>query len=334
MKAEDLLIIGAIGAGAYFWWQSTQTAAASGTPATSAAPISTAPTNALATGSTAAAPLNPLPMAPSINVQPSTAPLANPLLSATPPPNPIVSIMPIGAPVQFVPVNPVPNVTTTTGTPTPPPTVQPGIVTVAPAPVATITPNPIATPPVPVSVPAAPVSMPAPYVPPPVYVAPYVAPAPPAAPAPIVYNPAFSFTTSSGNNSLDTSGGTWTASITGAPPNAPVSMQLTDPTYTASTNQVGYTDANGNFSYTGTVGNATTIGLWSQKWYVLMPDNSQRVVGTATLTIADSLVGLLPTVNPGGTPYGFTGYNPYSTPVVAPSPLALANSGGLTPWNI
>ena len=69
------------------------------------------------------------------------------------------------------------------------------------------------------------------------------------------------FTSSRGSNSLQV-GDTWLVSITGATPNAPVMVNAG-----GSTTQMGTTDANGNFSLSGTA-RTQDIGPWNELWSV------------------------------------------------------------------
>jgi hypothetical protein len=69
------------------------------------------------------------------------------------------------------------------------------------------------------------------------------------------------FTSSRGSNALQV-GDTWLVSITGATPNAPVTVNAG-----GATTQMGTTDANGNFSLSGTARTAD-IGSWNELWSV------------------------------------------------------------------
>jgi hypothetical protein len=69
------------------------------------------------------------------------------------------------------------------------------------------------------------------------------------------------FTSSRGSNALQV-GDTWLVSITGATPNSPVSVNAG-----GSTTQMGTTDANGNFSLSGTA-RTQDIGPWNELWSV------------------------------------------------------------------
>lgn len=69
------------------------------------------------------------------------------------------------------------------------------------------------------------------------------------------------FTSSRGSNALQV-GDTWLVSITGATPNAPVTVNAG-----GAQTQMGKTDANGNFSLAG-VARAVDIGSWNELWAV------------------------------------------------------------------
>jgi hypothetical protein len=256
MNAEDLLILGAIGVGVYYFMHQS-TAAAAASPA---GPI----------------PLAPTPAAPSINVQPSTIPLSNPIASLAPAPSPMPALAPSPGPAPAPPIpvmavlpppsggvtytipappppssgpflmvnsDPLPtpeNATTSASAsgPTPPiPTVQPGVIMTASAPVASI------------------------------QVAPSPTPGPVAfTPPPVVYNPQMTWALSRGGSTLYP-GDTWSINIWGAKPGSPVSMTLTQQGGSSATNNIGTVNSSGNFWYTGTVGTGQD-GQWSQVWYV------------------------------------------------------------------
>jgi hypothetical protein len=71
---------------------------------------------------------------------------------------------------------------------------------------------------------------------------------------------------SSGNGSVLKVGDHWRITISGATPNAPVSVSG-GMNGTSATNAMGSTDANGNFSLTGTI-SADEVGSWAEQWYV------------------------------------------------------------------
>jgi hypothetical protein len=74
------------------------------------------------------------------------------------------------------------------------------------------------------------------------------------------------FTTSRGGNALQV-GDTWLVAITGASPNSPVTVSGSMPSGAYSGTAMGSTDANGNFSKSGTAG-AGDVGSWSEQWAV------------------------------------------------------------------
>lgn len=74
-------------------------------------------------------------------------------------------------------------------------------------------------------------------------------------------------------------GDSWSLQISGATPNAPVVVNAQQGGQPASQSQQGTTDANGNFSKTGTF-NASTVGSWWEQWIV-----GSLVVGTISFTV-------------------------------------------------
>jgi len=100
--------------------------------------------------------------------------------------------------------------------------------------------------------------------------------------APVVYNPRLAF----GPSTSLKVGDTWTLSISGAAPNAPVTVSMTGPKTTAG--GVGSTDATGAFSMSGPV-TTDMIGSWSEVWSV-----AAQPVGTITFSVA------APAANGGG----------------------------------
>jgi hypothetical protein len=79
--------------------------------------------------------------------------------------------------------------------------------------------------------------------------------------APAAFGGHVTFTSSRGSNALQV-GDSWLVSITGATPNAPVTVNAG-----GSTTQMGTTDANGNFSLSGTA-RTQDIGPWNELWSV------------------------------------------------------------------
>jgi hypothetical protein len=84
--------------------------------------------------------------------------------------------------------------------------------------------------------------------------------------APASYSPHVSFSSSRGGTSLEP-GDTWHVSITGGPPNSPVTVSGSMPSGSFSNSPMGKTDANGNFSLAGTI-TADQVGNWSESWSV------------------------------------------------------------------
>ncbi len=77
------------------------------------------------------------------------------------------------------------------------------------------------------------------------------------------------FTTSRGSGLTQDlhPGDTWTISITGAAPNAAVTVSGTTPGGSFSGSQMGMTDGNGNWSKSGTT-SAGEVGTWVEHWMV------------------------------------------------------------------
>lgn len=288
MNAEDLLIFGAIGAAVYFVMKQSTTAAAS----TSTSPV---------------------PSAPTINVQPSTVPLSNPISSlATPAPVapliPTPGPIPTPTPAPVMAVPPAPTGILYTG-PAPPPLIP------TPAP----TPGPSIAPPIPLGIavssdPAIPSPGP---IPPPPTVQPGIVPTTPApvssiqvapAPAPApVYNPVFTYQLSRPGTTLHP-GDTWSVSITGAKPGSIVAMMLSQNGGNSVNNTMGTVNSAGNFSYAGMV-NTGSDGQWSQLWFV-----NGNMIGSVGFTVFDPVVdAVAPTTtynaNIANTPIG-TASNP------------------------
>lgn len=84
------------------------------------------------------------------------------------------------------------------------------------------------------------------------------------APAP-AYSPRLSFITSRGGTALQP-GDTWTVQIQGAPPNSPVTVTGGNMGQSI-TNSMGATDANGNFSLSGSI-TSDQAGVWAEQWSV------------------------------------------------------------------
>jgi len=74
------------------------------------------------------------------------------------------------------------------------------------------------------------------------------------------------FTTSRGGTALQV-GDTWLVSITGASPNAPVTVSGSMPSGSFSGTPMGTTDGNGNWSKSGTAGSGD-VGSWQESWAV------------------------------------------------------------------
>jgi hypothetical protein len=78
---------------------------------------------------------------------------------------------------------------------------------------------------------------------------------------------ALTFTTSRGDPHAMQVGDTWHVSITGATPNAPVTVSGNMPSGAFTNTPMGTTDGSGNFSKSGQV-DASTVGFWAEIWSV------------------------------------------------------------------
>src|SRR5947207_843284 len=76
-------------------------------------------------------------------------------------------------------------------------------------------------------------------------------------------------------------------SITGAAPNAPVTLNFTQNGVGSNGNNMGNTDANGAFSLTGVEGSAN-IGTWTETWFV----NGVQVGDEQDFIVMDRPTGL------------------------------------------
>lgn len=85
-------------------------------------------------------------------------------------------------------------------------------------------------------------------------------------PPPTSYAPRLSFNTSRGGSTVY-AGDTWTITITGAPPNQPVSVLGVHPDGGSATQGYGNTDGSGNFKLAGTITPDMT-GNWQETWTV------------------------------------------------------------------
>lgn len=121
------------------------------------------------------------------------------------------------------------------------------------------------------------------------------------------YSPQLSFQTSAGGNSLSV-GDTWTISITGAPPNSPVSVtgNTAGNKNDSITTPMGSTDGNGNFSLQGRAGPGD-VGIWAETWSV-----GGQTVGSFAFTVSAT------------TPAPPAGSG--ATPPPAPSPSAISTT--------
>jgi hypothetical protein len=109
-----------------------------------------------------------------------------------------------------------------------------------------------------------------------------------------------SFTTSRGGASLQV-GDTWTVSITGASPNAPVTVSGSMPGSTFSGSAMGSTDGSGNFSKSGAL-DFSTVGAWQESWAVGgAPSGSFSFSVAPQVTPAGNVV-----INSSGPPAGST----------------------------
>jgi hypothetical protein len=144
-----------------------------------------------------------------------------------------------------------------------------------------------------------------------------------APPPPPVRTPAMAFTTSQGGRSL-TVGDSWVVKITGASPNAPVTVSGTNPGGPFAGYAVGSTDANGNFSKSGTVGNGE-IGSWQESWSV-----GGVPVGSISFTVAGS--GGTTTKIPATTTGGDKTPIVHTLPLRVDGPLTECSGLGCVPW--
>ena len=285
MSGEDLLILGAAGFGIWYVMQQQNTASAT-SPAAAVTPSlpAMALTNPIA---------NTTPVStPAINVQPSTASLANPIASMnnsfpvaggtgvntavipaptpfTPPQATTSPVVYDSGPVQLISTDPViytPIPTPTSSGPTPPtPTVQPGVITTAPAPPASIQV-------------VSPIALPAGWSGAFAPVAAWTASSGPIG--------TLKFGFSKGGNVV-VPGDTWAAQITAATPNSPVMVTATQNGSTVVSNAViGSTDSNGNFQMTAPIG-AAEIGQWSRTFFV-----GNGILGNFNYTVTTSMAGL------------------------------------------
>lgn len=106
------------------------------------------------------------------------------------------------------------------------------------------------------------------------------------------YNPKLSF---SGGSQLRV-GDAWSISISGAPPNAPVTVVAAQNNVSGGATQMGATDANGNFSKIGTM-TADTLGSWSETWAV-----GSVPVATISFTVLASPAPPTPPTPPSNPP--------------------------------
>jgi hypothetical protein len=141
------------------------------------------------------------------------------------------------------------------------------------------------------------------------------APPQPVAP-PIVVTPAgppkMTITTSSGNQSVVNIGDTYTVSLTGYAPNAPVTVTAVQPGGAAFTAISAMTDANGNFVSSGSP-TADHLGQWTETWIV-----NGQVAGTWSFNVGAGGPVLRTSGGPGA---GVQGYRP--------QPFSLSSLRGL-----
>ena len=326
MNVEDLIILGAVGFGAWYIYQQQSSAA---TPATGTPQSTSAPAQSTATQSAGYAPQTPTPLVPistSTLTLPNIAPTTNSILNSS---NPILTL------ANSTPVIPL----------SPPP-----VATTAPSAGAT---TPAAGPlPVPITLMANPAIAPSPGPNNP------IAPSAPSSPAPISNNPRISWTTNRGQVQNVQPGDTYYVQIAGAIPGGTVTMSLTkDGMSTLGT--IGYTDPTGAFSYAGTVD--ASGYQWSFNWYVNgvyagtftldvgQPFTPAGVFVSGDPSVAPTSNGMpvpSPTVQPGVVPVASA--SPASISVMAPPAPSTYSSGGVyyqeaplsipagtvTPWNI
>lgn len=154
---------------------------------------------------------------------------------------------------------------------------------------------------------------------------------PPPAPAP-VYNPQLSFTTSRGGTALQV-GDSWEISITGAPPNTPVSV-TGGKTGVQTTTVMGTTDGSGNFSISGTF-TPDQVATWSEVWQV----GGLRVGSLIAFTVSpppnpaapppSSPPPAVPASSSGGGGGASLDFGPLSVPL-----SQLSNTVQIGSWNI
>jgi hypothetical protein len=123
------------------------------------------------------------------------------------------------------------------------------------------------------------------------------------------------FTSSRGSNALQV-GDTWLVAITGATPNAPVTVNAG-----GNTTQMGKTDANGNFSLAGTA-RTQDIGSWNELWSVGGLNS-----GAFQFTISGPPAAATPPATPPAvTPPAST---PSTTPAITPQVTAGASASSV-----
>jgi nucleoid-associated protein YgaU len=97
-------------------------------------------------------------------------------------------------------------------------------------------------------------------------------------PIPASALPSFNTSYSTGTNTIGTNGTSKTV-IANQAPNSPVYVTITGANGQSSVEQVGTTDANGNFTFNGAASSAIT-GAWSETWQV-----GSKVVGNNSFTV-------------------------------------------------
>lgn len=105
------------------------------------------------------------------------------------------------------------------------------------------------------------------------------------------------FTSSRGGQALQV-GDTWLVAVTGASPNAPVSVSGSMPSGSFSGSSMGSTDSNGNYSKSGTAG-AGDVGAWQESWAV-----GGAPSGSFSFTVAPASAPGVKFATGGGTPAG------------------------------
>ncbi len=145
------------------------------------------------------------------------------------------------------------------------------------------------------------------------------------APVPTNGNGSFSIVnTTTGSPNIFQVGDGFRIQITGAAPNSPIVATSTQNGVSHGSNNIGTTDANGNFSLVGAM-NSTTIGTWTEQWKVGNQtfNISFSVANPTQVTTGQQNTSLAPTesVNAAGQPTNTTNSTTYV-------PVSVPTSGG------